>query len=47
MIEATIKPIGLSENASMKWPSVMAMTDRVTPHDGQGIVVIFLKRQDP
>ncbi len=43
--KSTINPKGLNNRACWKLPVRIDVTDLVTPHEGQGIPVIFLKRQ--
>jgi hypothetical protein len=41
MMKAKIYPNGLMKKASFKLPCVIAMTDRVDPQEGQGMLVTF------
>lgn len=47
IIKNNIKPIGLYNKALPISPFSNNNTERVDPHEGQGIPVAFLKRQTP
>jgi len=47
MITAKINPNGFQRKAPKTSPFKRARTDRVDPHEGQGILVIRLNKQTP
>jgi len=47
MTDTNINPNGFHTNAADKSPFKSAKTDRVDPHEGQGMVVIRLNKHTP